>query len=284
MVWLAPVLVALCLGLLVWVLADAADGLMQRARHHRQRHVEHLGHQLEAIFLFVDPARLALLNGALLALGMVAAWVFTGSLVTVLLVMVLLLILPKGLYRWIRRRRLKKLEGQLPDAILGLAGSLRAGCGLNSALIQLADEVEAPLAQEVGLIVREQRLGVPQDIALDNFARRVPLPMVVLLVSTIRIATETGGELAEALTRAAHTLRAIAQAEGKIDALTAQGRMQAWVVGLLPLLLLWVLHRMEPEAMSRLWTTPIGWGTLAAMIFMECMGVWLIHRIVSIDV
>ena len=61
-------------------------------------------------------------------------------------------------------------------------------------------------------------------------------------------------------------------------------RSQAWVVGLLPVLLLLVLNRMEPEAMGKLWTTPIGWGALAAMVFLEGMGMWLIRRIVAIDV
>jgi len=104
------------------------------------------------------------------------------------------------------------------------------------------------------------------------------------MVSTIRIAAETGGELAEALGRAASTLRSIAQAEGKIAALTAQGKMQAWVVGLLPLFLLYVLAQMEPEAMAKLWTTQIGWGVMAVIAFLEVMGVWLVRRIVAIDV
>ena len=70
----------------------------------------------------------------------------------------------------------------------------------------------------------------------------------------------------------------------KIRALTAQGKLQAWVVGLLPVFLLWVLHRMEPEAMAQLWTTQLGWGVLAAVIVMEFIGVLLIRRIVAIDI
>ena len=72
--------------------------------------------------------------------------------------------------------------------------------------------------------------------------------------------------------------------ELKILALTAQGKLQAWVVGLLPVFLLWVLHRMEPEAMAQLWTTQLGWGVLAAVIVMEFIGVLLIRRIVAIDI
>ena len=72
--------------------------------------------------------------------------------------------------------------------------------------------------------------------------------------------------------------------ELKILALTAQGKLQAWVVGLLPVFLLWVLNRMEPAAMSQLWTTQLGWGVLAAVLVMEFIGVLLIRRIVAIDI
>ncbi len=282
--WIAPGLAAISLVMLVMVLAEAADGLMQRAQNHRQARLDRLGRQLEAIFLFVSPERLLLLNTLLIAFGAIASWAFTTNVVWVAVTVILLWLGPRFVYGAVRKRRLRRIEAQLPDAIMSLAGALRAGASLNTGLVQLAQELQAPLAQEIELIVREQRLGVAQDTALDNFARRIPLPMVVLLVSTIRIAAETGGELADALVRTAHTLRAVAQAEGKIAALTAQGRMQAWVVGLLPVLLLLVLNRMEPEAMGKLWTTPIGWGALAAMVFLEGMGMWLIRRIVAIDV
>ncbi|HHW63890.1 MAG TPA: pilus assembly protein, partial [Rhodocyclaceae bacterium] len=107
---------------------------------------------------------------------------------------------------------------------------------------------------------------------------------VKLMVSAMRIANETGGSLAETLERTAGTLRSQHAMELKIRALTAQGKLQAWVVGLLPVFLLWVLARMEPEAMSLLWTTQLGWGVLGAVIVMELIGVLLIRRIVAIDI
>jgi tight adherence protein B len=130
----------------------------------------------------------------------------------------------------------------------------------------------------------EQRLGVSLDDALNNLAHRVPTASVKLMVSAMRIASETGGGLAETLERTAATLRAQHAMELKIRALTAQGKLQAWVVGLLPVFLLWVLSRMEPEAMSMLWSTQTGLAVLAAVVLLEFFGVWLIRRIVTIDV
>ncbi len=112
----------------------------------------------------------------------------------------------------------------------------------------------------------------------------MPTQTTILVVSAMRIANETGGGLAETLERTAHTIRSRLQMEGKIRALTAQGKLQAWVVGLLPLVLMAVLNKMEPEAMGMLWHTRMGWATLAVIGFFEFMGVYVIRKIIAIDV
>jgi tight adherence protein B len=165
-----------------------------------------------------------------------------------------------------------------------LSGGLRAGVGLNAAMQQLVAEAHAPLVQEFTLMLREQRLGVTLEQSLHNLARRMPTQTTVLVVSAMRIASDTGGGLAETLERTAHTIRSRLQMEGKIAALTAQGKLQAWVVSLLPLLLMLVLNRMEPEAMSYLWHTRLGWATLAGIALLESLGVYVIRRIIAIDV
>ena len=135
-----------------------------------------------------------------------------------------------------------------------------------------------------GRKLRGLHWGVTLEQSLNNLARRVPTQTTVLVVSAMRIATETGGGLAETLERTAQTIRARLQMEGKIGALTAQGKLQAWVVGLLPVGLALVLNKMEPEAMSYLWHSQIGWGTLAILAVLEFLGVYVIRKIIAIDV
>ena len=79
-------------------------------------------------------------------------------------------------------------------------------------------------------------------------------------------------------------MRARLHMHGRIDALTAQGRMQAWIVGALPLLLFVVLSWLEPEVMQRIWIEPLGWGVLLLVVTLEVVGIWWIRRIVAIDV
>lgn len=239
---------------------------------------------MQEFFLFIDPRKLFAANLAVMALGALLAWLATGSSFIAIPIFFALALLPRVLYAWMRKRRLRKFEEQLPDALMMLSGGLRAGVGLSSAISQLVAEAQPPLAQEFALMLREQRLGVTLEQSLNNLARRMPTQTTTLVVSAMRIASETGGGLAETLERTAHTIRSRLQMEGKIGALTAQGKLQAWVVGMLPMVLMLILNKMEPEAMSYLWHSRIGWGTLTVIAFFEFMGVYVIRKIIAIDV
>ena len=278
---LVLIVVAITIALFVWALVDISGRLLQAWR---ERFTRETGFHLRELFLFVDPARLYVLNLALTLLGALAAWLLSASLLMALVTAIVLALTPRGVLRWLRKRRVEHIEQQLPDALQMLAGTARAGLSLPAAIRQVSAELTPPLQQELLLVQHEQRLGVSLDDALENLARRVPAQPVKLMVSAMRIANETGGGLAETLERTANTLRSQQAMELKILALTAQGKLQAWVVGLLPMFLLWVLNRMEPDAMAQLWTTQLGWGVLAAVLVMEFIGVLLIRRIVAIDV
>ena len=278
---LVLIVVAVTIALFVWALVDISGRLLQAWR---ERFTRETGFHLRELFLFVDPARLYVLNLALTLLGALAAWLLSASLLMALVAAIVLALTPRGVLRWLRKRRVEHIEQQLPDALQMLAGTARAGLSLPAAIRQVSTELAPPLQQELLLVQHEQRLGVSLDDALENLARRIPAQPVKLMVSAMRIANETGGGLAETLERTATTLRSQHAMALKIRALTAQGKLQAWVVGLLPVFLLWVLHRMEPEAMAQLWTTQLGWGVLAAVIVMEFIGVLLIRRIVAIDI
>lgn len=214
----------------------------------------------------------------------IALLVFNVNLIVLALVMAAVIGLPFWIIKFIKNKRIALFEKQLPDAIDLMAGSLQAGNSLIGALSMIAEEFPKPLSEEIGLVVREQKLGVSVDTSLQNLAVRMPYNSVILMVSVIRTSIETGGELSGALKNIAKTLRNIEQAEGKIRALTAQGKMQAWVVGLMPVFLMAVLSKMEPASMEKLWTTTEGYIALTAIVIFEILGVLFIRKIVNIDV
>jgi tight adherence protein B len=193
-------------------------------------------------------------------------------------------LIPGFFYKTMHRKRLKKFEEQLPDGLMMLSGAMRAGASLNLALEGLVKEQPAPLSQEFELFMREQKIGVDFEISLDHMEKRIPIQDFAMLISALRINREIGGNLAEILESLADTLRRKQQMEGKIESLTAQGKLQGIVMTGLPVLLGLLLYFLERDAMEKLWTTPIGWGVLALIIVMETMGYFMIRKITSIDV
>jgi tight adherence protein B len=278
---LVTIAVAVAITMLVW--AGARIGSAGLARY-RQLFTERTNVGLRELFLFIDPTRLFMINLALMLLVAPLTWIISGSVAPAIVIALLAGLGPRFLLRWMRRRRLEKMEQQLPDTLLMLAGGMKAGVSMTQALGQLVLESRPPVSQEFDLVLREQRLGVTLDEALKNLNDRVPLQSMTLTVAAMRIAGETGGHLAETLERAAQTLRNKLAMEGKIKALTAQGKLQAWVVGALPLFLMFILNKMEPVAMNMLFTTQIGWGTLVVIGLFEFFGVIIIRKIVDIDV
>jgi tight adherence protein B len=273
--------IALSAALLAWFAIDLGTGTMAK---YKATFTERAKFQAQEFFLFIDPRKLFIANIAFMAIGGILVWLATGSALLGLLMFGVIALMPRLLYKWMRLKRQQKFEEQLPDALMMLSGGMRAGVGLSSAIQQLVQEAQAPISQEFSLMLREQRLGVTLEQSLTNLNRRMPTQTTTLVVSAMRIASETGGGLAETLERTSHTIRARLQMEGKIRALTAQGKLQAWVVGLLPIVLMVILNKMEPEAMSLLWNTRMGWATLAVIAFFEFMGIYVIRKIIAIDV
>ncbi|HWI13990.1 MAG TPA: type II secretion system F family protein [Burkholderiales bacterium] len=239
---------------------------------------------LHELFLFVDPKRVYVAHVSLIVLAAAITAIAFRNWMGAVPGALAAWALPAMVYRHLTARRLKRLERQLPDALSLFAGSLRAGSSFNVALEQLIEEQPAPISQEFELFLREQRLGVDTDVALQRMARRIPLPDFQMVVAGMRISRETGGNLANVLQSLAETLRRKAIMESKIVALTAQGKMQGVVMSLLPVLLATVLYVMEPDAMGLLFTTPTGWMVLAGCAFLEVLGYFSIRQITHIDV
>ncbi len=264
--------------------ASLVNAVRLQGARWRERFGADLGLGLRQSFVYLDVDRLFMLN--LLALGAAAGGVLwlTGQALAAFIALLALGAVPGVALTWLRRERLNKLAAQWPDAVMLVASALRAGSSLAQGLSQAARELPAPAGLELGLAVREQRLGVSLDEAMAHLERRVRLEAVTLFAASVRIAQETGGNLAETLERLADTLRRKASLEGKIDALTAQGRMQGWVMAALPLAVGAALFAIEPQAMSPLVTTWQGWCVCAGVVLLEGLGLFFIRKIVSIDV
>lgn len=274
----------LTMGLVAGLSWLVLDRLMHAYHEYELRLKDEARVQLDEFFLFLDPAQLWLaLTLACSLIGVLVFWVSRQWWLAVGIA-VMALLTPRLILQRVRRARRHRFDRQLPDLLQALAGALRAGSGMQRALRHIVTQSPPPLSQEFGLLLREQRMGVSFAQALAHLYQRMPTQSCSLVVSALNIAAQSGGSLAETLEGIAQTLRARHHWMGRIQALTAQGRMQSWIMASLPMLLLGVLYRLEPEAMSLLWSSVSGWMVLGLVLVLEGLGIVLIRRIVAIDV
>ena len=181
--------------------------------------------------------------------------------------------------RRIRKRR-KQFEQEFPEALTLIASSLTAGHTFLRAIQMMTSETEGPLSEEFGRVVAETELGDPLIDALDRMGDRVDIRDVDWVVQAIKIQQTVGGKLADLLHTLADFIRAREEVRREIDVLTAEGRVSAFVLGLLPMFLLVAIQVMQPGYMDPMFQ---GWGWIwlggAALI---CIGsVSIILRMVK---
>ncbi len=239
--------------------------------------------ELGEMFLYINPRQLLVVNACVMAVFFALGLLVFNAVIAILLA-VAGLIAPTIAIRFLRARRIRKFEAQLVDALDQMAAALRAGLSMQQAMDNIARESLDPLGQEFSLTQRELRLGVPMDEALTNMADRVDSDDLRLVVTSSNICRQLGGNMAERFETIAETVRDRFRLEGKIQALTSQGKLQGWVVASLPLILGLVLNWMRPDLMQPMLNSWFGYTLIAAIVTMELFGILMIRRIVAIDI
>ena len=191
---------------------------------------------------------------------------------------------PTLLLRSALSKRAEKLREQLPDVLTIMASSLRAGHSFLQSLDTVAKEIAHPAAAEFQRVVAEIRLGRPAEDALESLAERVGSPDFMWAVLAVNIQREVGGNLAEILDTVADTLRERAMLRRQIKVLTAEGRLSAWVLGLLPFGIALYMFAVNPDYIGLLWKSTYGIIMLIVAGALLVAGILWMKKIVDIDV
>ena len=253
-------------------------------QQYQQRFQDRVNEKLYSAFVFLDPARVFSLQVAVSVAAVLITWILTSSFWLAAVMAVLIGFLPVFILHRLKIKRAAMFRDQLPDTVMIMSSSMRSGNSLLVSLDAVATEMPKPICQEFELMLRECRLGVRLEDALSSLERRNPIEEMRLFGAAIRISLETGGNLAESLETLAGSLRNKLAIEGKLDALTSQGKLQAWVVGCLPFAIAAVLYQIDRVGMTPMFTTPKGWIACGLVIVLQILGVLVIRRIVRIEV
>ena len=252
---------------------------------YRRRFLVRTGEQVESLYLGISPERFWLMavlgaaGGALLlalvsgfAPVMIVAGAAGGFMV------------PRLYIGNMEQRRRRKFDTQLLEAIPMVAGAMKAGMSLMQAMELVTREMGPPIRQEFSHALQENRVGKPIVQALQDMKTRLRSEDLSLTVNAISIAQETGGVLSDLLVKMAETIRTRNRVRGKINTLSAQGRLQGIIMSLLPWGLAAIISVLDPEMMRPMFTTTPGQVMLVIIVVLEFAGWLVIRRLVSIDV
>lgn len=225
---------------------------------------------------------LVLLVGSALAVGIVA-WMLTLSQGTAVLLGGLTAVGMWIVVSWRFYRRRNAFTEQLGDCLTPVANALRAGFSFQQAVDVVARDMEPPISDEFAQVSREVSMSVPLDAALEAMCRRVESADLDLMVSAVLIQREVGGNLAQILDNIGDTIQERIRMKREIYSLTAQGRMSAWVLIILPFAMALFLYIFKPEQLMILVNHPVGRIALIGSLLLEIIGYIVIQRIVNID-
>lgn len=251
---------------------------------YEEKYVKGAEGTLEAMYLTIPPQHVAYLS-ILCFLIMFGAFtaVFAQPIIGVI-AGILGLPVPMVVLRVLKNRRDTKFGVQLVDALMNMGNSLKAGFSLPQSFIQVEKEMDTPISQEFRLVNQELRVGLSLEESLGHLYKRMPSDDLDLVITSILISRDLGGNLTEVFDNIAETIRDRHIIEGKIRALTAQGKLQGIIMVLLPFVVGIAVHIVDPEIIKPLYQEGVGWAIIVVLLAMTITGYFWIRKIVSIDV
>jgi tight adherence protein B len=296
--WTIVRLIVLVAGAYAWwkVSLELAPKLFAAFEHATRGYVRWMRAQFDRMYMEVPESWCSAsivfctLLGALLGLGMTAGlpWEPAGyHVIRVFMATVLAILayrIPRIVVEKLWENRIATFEDQLLDALSFMSNGLKSGLSLLQSMDMVREELDDPIKQEFALLLNEQRLGVPLEEALVNLERRIGTEDIQIVVTSINILRQSGGNLSETFDTLAGTIRERKKVTGRIASLTAQGVAQGVIITAMPFVLGFILWVMDPVLISRLWTTWLGWVFLFIMLTLQFIGAWLIKKIVAVKV
>jgi tight adherence protein B len=225
-------------------------------------------------------------SGVFAAIAFFLAWPSIGvGLVGALLLFWATWRLPLFYYKQIVfPARVKRFTSQLIDGLTLMANGMKSGLNVPQALQIVVDEMPAPIREEFGLILNENKVGLSLDKAFDNLAKRIPTEDVNMFVVSTNILRETGGNVAETFETIVKTIRERLKLQNKISAMVSQGMTSAFIVGGMPFFIAGMLFSIDPDFMRPMFTHPLGLLIWLGVLFLEGLGFFVIMKIVNIKV
>ena len=270
------------------------DFLSYTSKTYKERFLKEAAVELDDVLLQMPASRIldvSLALSALLAfLGIASMAMFTETfsfpkaLFIGTILAVLGFIAPRIYLKHKKKCRLILFNEQLEDALSSMGSALKSGFSINQALDVIAQENRPPISVEFRLLVQEIRLGVPLEEALQKMVNRMESEDFELVASAIITARQTGGELTAIFDRLAGVIRERCRIQGRLRSMTAQGRLQAYVIGAMPFILMIAMNYVAGNMMAVFFNSLTGMMIMGLVVLLDIIGFLVIKKITTIDI
>ena len=275
------------LNLLIFTLVFSSTGLIcsqviplisERFRRFQEKKVNEAEKKLEKIFIGVNRERLFLFYTLIpLIMGLVT-YFFFNNLVFVLIAVGIGFTIPTIIIKRLEALRKARFSTQLVDALITLTSSLKGGLSLLQAIEVLVEEMPAPISQEFGLILRENMMGIPLEESFKRLNERMKIEELGLIINSILVARETGGDLTKVFSRLSNTIRDRHKLKESIKTLTLQGRLQGMIMSVLPFIFIFFVYTFNPQHFNIMLENELGKSLLILAVILQLMGMLLIRK------
>ena len=270
------------------------DFIRETSARYRENYIKEAAVELDDVLLQMPAGRILDVSLAIsgfcffVVVGIYAInnteWSWTKPLVLGAIAAIMAFPAPRLYLKILRKQRMLKFNEQLEDALSSMSSSIKAGFSINQALETIAEENKRPISFEFSLLVQELRLGVPLEKSLENMVSRLDSTDLELVATALITARQTGGELTQILDRLAAVIRERMRIANKLRAMTAQGRLQAIIIGIAPFALMFAMSYVVPDTMQDFFASPIGIVAIIAVVILDITGFIVIKKITTIDV
>lgn len=211
------------------------------------------------------------------------AYALSKDFIIVAFSFILIWNLPKVLISNRKKQRVKTFNQQLNEGTMIISNSLKAGYSFLQAIAAVSEETKDPFAKEFKKLLKEMSLGISEDIALNNMLNRMESEDLRLIVNAILIQKDIGGNLSEILDNISDTIRERQKVQNELKTLTAQGRLSAIIVMLIPFCIGITLYFTNKEYIMVLFTTSLGIVMVVSAFVSQIIGLVIIRKIIKIE-
>ncbi|GIL18793.1 MAG: hypothetical protein BroJett040_25440 [Oligoflexia bacterium] len=279
-------LFSIAVGVIVYVNADRTLAFLIRKSLGSRDEIFRI---LDLMFVEVDKKKITwgmlLISFGLGIAAFFALWpnfwigLFVGTAITIA-GWSLPLVLVKNMFE----KRCSRFVEQMVDGLTIMGNGIKSGLSVTQCMERVVENMQNPISQEFALVLSQIRLGRSVEEALVELGDRIPKPDVQMFVTAINILKETGGNLAETFSTIVVTIRERQKIEKKIEAMTAQGLTQGFIVSMVPLVLMGIFFAIDPSFIRPMFVHPIGLVILIVIFVMIIIGGLTIRKIVKIKV